>query len=190
MNIQLYRDRLANLQFGVKSLLAVILGLVVALVANGFFMRQVIVQVTPVEVTRPYEVSGSTASPDYYRQMALSLLPLVTNVTPTSVDVGHEAFRRYVRPAGYARIVEALAADAQYIKQYQISRVFWPDQVEQQGGRVTLIGREERRMAGSKVAEEERAYTLVMRVKDYHVEVDDFQVASAAEYRQSRLAVR
>lgn len=190
MDIRLYRDRLANLQFGVKSLLAVILGLVAALIANGFFTRQVVVQVAPVEVSRPYELTSGSASPAYYRQMALSLVPLLANVTPSSVDVSHEAFRRYLAPTAYGPIAEALAADAQYIKQYQVSRVFWPDQVEQEKDRVTLIGREHRMIGHNKVAEEERAYTLRLRIRDFQVQVVDLAVADAAEYRKSRVAAR
>jgi type IV conjugative transfer system protein TraE len=190
MDIRVYRDRLANLEFGVKALLVVVLGLIAALIANGLFTRQVVVQVTPVEVTRPYELTAQSASPEYYRQMALSLVALITNVTPASVDVSHEAFRRYVAPAVYGRISEALAADAQYVKQYQIARVFWPEQVEQDRDRVTLLGREQRVIGHNKVAEEERAYTMRLRIRDWRVQVDDLAVESADEHRRGQLARR
>lgn len=185
MDIRIYRDKLANLEFGVKALLAVILGLVVALIANGFFTRQVVVHVAPVEVSRPYELTGQSASPDYYRQMALSLIALLANVTPSSVDTSHEALRRYLAPSAYGPIAEALAADAQYIKQYQIARVFWPDQVEAQGDRVTLIGREHRMIGHSKVAEEERVYTMRLRVRDWQVQVVDLAVENADDRRRA-----
>jgi type IV conjugative transfer system protein TraE len=190
MDIRLYRNRLANLDFGVKALLAVVLGLVVALITNGLFTRQVVVQVTPVEVTRPYELTAQSASPEYYRQMALSLVPLIANVTPASVDVSHEAFRRYVASTVYGTIAEALAADAQYVKQYQIARVFWPEQVEQDRDRVTLLGREQRVIGHNKVAEEERAYTMRLRIRDWRVQVEDLVVESADEHRRGQLARR
>jgi type IV conjugative transfer system protein TraE len=186
VNITVYRDKLANLEFGVKALLLVVLGLVVALIANGFFARQVVVHVAPVDVTRPYEVTDRSASPEYLKQMALSLTPLFANVTPSSVDVSHAAFRRYLAPRAYGAISEALTADAQYIKQYQVARVFWPDQVEQQGDRVTLIGREHRMIGHNKVAEEERAYTLRLQMRDWQVQVVDLAVMDAGEYRESR----
>lgn len=176
MDIRIYRDKLANLEFGVKSLLAVILGLVIALIANGFFTRQVVVHVAPVEMTRPYELTEKSASPDYYRQISLSLVSLVANVTPSSVDLQHEALRRYLAPSVYGSISEALSADAQYIKQYQVSRVFWPEQVKTEGDRVTLIGLEHRIIGHAKVAEEHRAYTLRMRVQDWRVQVVELAV--------------
>lgn len=190
MDIRVYRDKLAQLQFGNKALVIVVLGLVIALIANGLFTRQVIVHVAPVEVSRSYELTGNGASPDYYRQIALSLVALLADVTPESVDVSHAAFRRYLAPAAYGPVAEGLAADAQYIKQYQIARVFWPNQVEQQGDRITLLGREHRMMGHNKVAEEERAYTLRLQVRDWQVQVVELAVESADEYRRARLAAR
>jgi type IV conjugative transfer system protein TraE len=190
VDIKLYRDKLKNLEFNNKALLAIVLSLAIALVTNGFFARQVIVHVAPVELTRPYEMTERSASQEYLRQMALSLMPLVANVTPTSVDVSHEAFRRYLTPRAFGGVSEALAADAQYIKQYQVARVFWPEQVDvdQQGNRVTLIGREHRMIGRVKVAEEERVYVLSFDVRDWRAQVADFAVLDAVEYRKSVMA--
>lgn len=178
---------MANLEFGTKALVIIVIGLIVALVTNGFFSRQVVVHVVPIDPVRGYEITSNAASEDYYRQMALSIIQLVANVTADSVDFSHEAFRRYLSPEIYGPTSEALTADARYIKQYRMARAFWPSQIEQQGERITLIG-VERRSIGNKTVEEQRAYTLGLKIRDWRVQITEFSVENAAERQQHAMA--
>jgi conjugal transfer pilus assembly protein TraE len=179
MDIKLYRDRLANAE--AKTLIqgVVIVGLVVALIANGFFRRQVLLHVVPVTVSEEYTVSESDASPEYRKQIALTLVGLVANVTPASVQLQHEAFRRYMTPEAFGRLSEALAGDAAYIKQYHLSRVFFPESATVDGERVTLFGQEHRYIGHNKVAEEHRGYQLAVRVRGWRIQVNDLVVGDA-----------
>lgn len=183
MDIKLYRERLANAEARTWILGLLALGLVLALIANGLFRRTVILHVAPAQVTQPYELTATTASPAYLRQMALSVVALVADVTPASVTVSHEAFRRYVTPERFGVISEALAADAAYVKQYHLSRVFFPETIQIEGTRVTLLGTEHRYIGHNKVAEEGRGYQVQLRIRDWQVQVEDLVVGDDTHFK-------
>lgn len=184
MDMKLYRDKLANASAGVVILGAISVLLAGALIANGFFRRSEILHVVPVEVTRPYEVGRDAMSPDYLRQMALSLIPHLANVTPASVEVSHEMIRRYLAPESFGHLSEALAQDADYVKRHHLNRVFFPDSVLIEGNRVILLGQEHRFIGHNKVAEESRAYALTLRIRDWKVEILDVGADDAAHYQR------
>ncbi|HXF91857.1 MAG TPA: TraE/TraK family type IV conjugative transfer system protein [Nitrospiraceae bacterium] len=75
------------------------IGLVLALIANGLYRRVEILHVVPASVSRDYLVtSDGKVSDEYRRQIAPTLLPFITNVTPRSVEFGHTVVLRYVAP--------------------------------------------------------------------------------------------
>jgi conjugal transfer pilus assembly protein TraE len=156
------------------------IGLVLALMANGLYRRVEILHVVPASVSQEYLVtSDGNVSDEYRRQIALTLLPFVTNVTPRSVEFGHTVLLRYVAPEQYGMMSEGLGAERIYIVGNNLNRVFFPDATEIVGDDVIISGLERRFSGSILVAEEEREYHLTLRFKDFKPEI----VAISSQHR-------
>ena len=171
MKMSVWSGRLEQSNFINKALMALLLVLGLALVANGMFRRNVVVHVSPPVVQHEYWASGMEGSDEYFKAMGTTLLTWVTNVTPRNVDYFHSQFLNYVETAKYGPMAVALAGDSTDVKGQGLSRVFFPEKVfvRNEGGvtEVTLIGREKWWLASTAAKDRQRAYVLGMRVVDY-----------------------
>ncbi|MEW6542465.1 MAG: TraE/TraK family type IV conjugative transfer system protein [Nitrospirota bacterium] len=171
MNWTLYRDHLANARTLNTLLMVIVVGLVVALIANGFYRRTVVLHVAPVSVEREYWASSNQASDQYKKEIALSLIPYVANVSPASVRLGHQTFLRYVAEEAYGQLSEALRADEEYVTKNNLNRFFSPEYARVSGDEVVLGGKERRFIGHTQVAEEDREYRIVLKFTDWRVHV-------------------
>jgi conjugal transfer pilus assembly protein TraE len=187
MRLKLYHDLLANARAWNWILLALVAGLVIALIANGFFRRTVILHVAPTTIAKDYWASASQSSDEYKKQIALSLIPYVADVSPASVRLGHSTFLRYVAAESYGRLSEALGVDEEYIIKYNLNRHFTPEYARVMGDEVILGGRETRYIGHVKVAEEDREYRLVLKTVGWQVQVVDL-TAGLFTRRESQAA--
>ena len=148
------------------------IGLVLALIANGLFRRVEILHVVPASVSQEYLItSDGKVSDEYRRQIALTFLPFIANVTPRSVEFGHTVFLRYVAPEQYGAMSEGLGAERIYIVGNNLNRVFFPEATEIVGDGVIISGLERRFSGSILVAEEEREYHITLRFKDFKPEI-------------------
>lgn len=173
MQWALYKDHLANARTLNTVLVVVALGLIVALIANGLFRRTVVLHVAPVSVEQEYWASANQASDEYKKQIALSLLPYVANVSPASVKLGHQTFLKYVTEEAFGRLGEALGADEDYIVKHNLNRSFAAEYARVVGDEVILGGRERRYIGHTQVADEDREYRMVLRLTGWKVQVAD-----------------
>lgn len=171
MDWKLYREHLANARASNLILVLVVIGLVCALIANGIFRRTVIVHVAPVSISSEYWASSNQASEQYKKEIALSLIPYVANVSPASVKLGHQTFLRYVAEDAYGALSEALRADEEYIVKNNLNRFFAPEYARVVDDEVILGGKERRFIGHTQVAEEDREYRLLLRIVDWRVQV-------------------
>jgi conjugal transfer pilus assembly protein TraE len=173
MKWTLYRDHLANARAQNIIQLVIIAGLLVALVANGMFRRTVVLHVAPVSVEHDYWASANQASEEYKKQIALSLIPYVANVSPASVKLGHATFLKYVAEDAFGRLSEALGADEEYVSKHNLNRFFSPEYARVVDNEVILGGKERRYIGHTQVAEENREYRLVLKLTGWKVQISD-----------------
>ena len=168
MNWKLYGDQLADSR--TKTLvfagLAVVLAL--ALLANGLFRGGTVVVMVPPEIDREMWAAGNSASPEYLTKVAMSMISYLATVHPESVDLSFKTFMGYVHPDVAGAIQERLKADKAYIIDRQMSRSFFPTQVQVVKDTVSLIGLERRYIAGTLVKDgEKRYYRLKIKMQDW-----------------------
>jgi len=187
MRLTIYQDRLANARTWNWILLVLVVGLVIALIANGIFRRTVILHVAPTTIAKDYWASASQSSDEYKKQIALSLIPYVADVSPASVRLGHATFLRYVAAEAYGRLSEALGVDEEYIVKYNLNRHFTPEYARVLDDEVILGGRETRYIGRVKVAEEDREYRLVLKTVGWQIQVVDL-TAGLFTRRESQAA--
>jgi conjugal transfer pilus assembly protein TraE len=160
MKIELWKSKIHNGQVMTYVLLACVIGLIVALIANGMFRKNVILHVAPTEIGQPYWASSMGSSEEYRKQIALSLLGWVANVTPGSVDYTHKLFLQYVSPDHYGLLGEDLGVEALYIKKNNLNRVFFPLATRVTDDEVIIQGTERRSVGSMQTQEEEREYHI------------------------------
>jgi type IV conjugative transfer system protein TraE len=177
MKWELFADQLADSR--VKSMFFMALSgvLAVALVANGMFRGSTVVVMVPPEVDREMWAAGNIASPEYMTKIAMPLVAYLSNVHPDSVELSFNTFMGYVAPEVSGAIRERLNADKRYVVARQMSRAFYPKQVQVVKDEVTLIGLEKRFIAGTLVADsDKRYYRLKIRMNNWKPEIVAFDV--------------
>ncbi len=168
MNLKLYVDQLtdARAKTGIFIGLSVLLG--VALVVNGLFRGGTVVVMVPPEIDREMWAAGNSASPEYMTKIAMPIIGYLANVHPESVDLSYKTFMGFVHPDVAGTIQERLNADVAFIKDRQMSRSFFPTQVQVVKDTVTLIGLERRYIAGTLVKDnDKRFYRVQIRMDNW-----------------------
>lgn len=97
--------------------------------------------ITPPVVSKTFWVEGSSLDPVYVEQMALWLVPLRLDVSPSNVDYQHQLFLQYVKPSAHGVLQGDLAVEAARIKRDNIAQVFYPTSVEIKGLQAVVTGR-------------------------------------------------
>lgn len=163
MNIELWKSKLHNAQ--VLNLLFASLAIVlaVALVANGFFRQNVAVHVVPINPTQEYWANAMGGDEYYKKSIAMAMLPWIANVTPASVDFHHRQLLQWVPSSHYGLMSESLGAEAVYVKNNNLSRVFFVTASRVDGDVAVFEGLERRFVGKSEIREEEREYRISMR---------------------------
>lgn len=167
MKLDLWKSKIHNgmmLTYGMTGL-AILLA--VALVANGMFRRNTILHVVPFQVTHEYWASATESSEEYRKQVALSLLSWVSNVTPLSVEYTHKLFLQYVPPDQYGEWSENFGAEAVYVKKNNLNRVFFPTATRVTEDEVIIQGMERRFVGKTETQEEEREYHVKLRMEGW-----------------------
>ena len=167
MKIELWKSKLHSGKMLNYFLAAVCAGLVMALIANGLLRSNVIFHVAPMQIEKGYWASATEGSDQYRKAIALSLLPWVANVTPASVDYTHKLFLDYVPPDVNGLMSESLGAEALYIKNNNLNRVFYPNATRVNGDEVIIQGLERRFVGKTETQEEEREYHLALKFVDW-----------------------
>ena len=167
MKIELWKSKIHNGQVMTYILAACVLGLVVALIANGMFRRNTILHVVPMEIGQPYWASSMESSEEYRKQIALSILGWVSNVTPVTVDYTHKLFLQYVPPDQYGSLGEDLGVEALYVKKNNLNRVFFPSATRVTDDEVVIQGMERRFVGKTETQEEEREYHVKLRMEGF-----------------------
>lgn len=168
MNLKLYVDQLtdARAKTGIFIGLSVLLG--VALVTNGLFRGGTVVVMVPSEIDREMWAAGNSASPEYMTKIAMPIIGYLSNVHPESVDLSYKTFMGFVHPDVAGAIQERLNADVAFIKDRQMSRSFFPTQVQVVKDTVTLIGLERRYISGTLVKDnDKRFYRVQIRMDNW-----------------------
>jgi conjugal transfer pilus assembly protein TraE len=167
MKIELWKSKIHNGQVMTYLLGLCVLGLVVALIANGMFRRNTILHVVPMEIGQPYWASSMESSEEYRKQIALSIVGWVSNVTPVTVDYTHKLFLQYVPPDQYGTLSEDLGVEALYVKKNNLNRVFFPSATRVTDDEVIIQGMERRFVGKTETQEEEREYHVRLRMEGF-----------------------
>ncbi len=168
MNFQLYADQLADSRVKTLVFAGLSIVLALALLANGVFRGGTVVVMVPPEVDREMWAAGNTASPEYLTKVAMPLISYLSNVHPESVELSFKTFMGFVHPSVAGDLQERLNADKAYIVDRQMSRSFFPTQVQVVKDTVTLIGTERRYIAGTLVKDNDRRYYRIkIKMQDW-----------------------
>jgi type IV conjugative transfer system protein TraE len=168
MKLQLYADQLADSRIKTLVFAGISIVLALALLANGLFRGGTVVVMVPPEVDREMWAAGNTASPEYLTKIAMPLISYLSTVHPESVELSFKTFMGFVHPSVAGEIQERLNADKAYIIDRQMSRSFFPTQVQVVKDTVTLIGTERRYIAGTLVKDnDKRYYRIKIKMQDW-----------------------
>ena len=175
MKIELWKSKIHNGQVMTYVLSACVIGLIVALIANGLYRKNVILHVAPMEIGQPYWASSMESSEEYRKQIALSILGWVANVTPVTVDYTHKLFLQYVPPDQYGLLGQDLGVEALYVKKNNLNRVFFPLATRVTDDEVIIQGMERRFVGSMQTQEEEREYHIKLRMEGFKPWVVSFK---------------
>jgi conjugal transfer pilus assembly protein TraE len=127
------------------QLLVAVLALTSLLLALHIFLHQDRERVTflPPQIERGFWVEADRVSRDYLDQMALFVLQLAYNVTPSSVDFQNAALLKYAAPEAHGALEKAGRLAAERVKRDQVTTLFSPRSVLHDQGdalRVAVAG--------------------------------------------------
>ena len=127
------------------QLLVKVLALTSLLLALYVFLHQDRERVTflPPQIERGFWVEADRVSRDYLDQMALFVLQLAYNVTPSSVDFQNTALLKYAAPEAHGALEKAGRLAAERVKRDQVATLFSPRSVLHDKGdalRVAVTG--------------------------------------------------
>ena len=113
------------------QLLVAVLALTSLLLALHVFLHQDRERVTflPPQIERGFWVEADRVSRDYLDQMALFVLQLAYNVTPSSVDFQNAALLKYAAPEAHGALEKAGRLAAERVKRDQVTTLFSPRSV-------------------------------------------------------------
>ncbi|MCP5279430.1 MAG: type IV conjugative transfer system protein TraE [Thiobacillus sp.] len=113
------------------QLLVAVLALASLLLALHVFLHQDRDRVTflPPQIERGFWVEADRVSRDYLDQMALFVLQLAYNVTPSSVDFQNAALLKYAAPEAHGALEKAGRLAAERVKRDQVTTLFSPRSV-------------------------------------------------------------
>ena len=172
MEWKVFGDQLADARIKTVVFAGLSGVLALALLANGLFRGGTVVVMVPPEVDREMWAAGNTASPEYMTKIAMPIIGYLSNVHPESVDLSFRTFMGFVHPDAAGGIQERLNADKLYITERQLSRSFFPTQVQVVKDTVTLIGIERRYIAGTLVKDnDKRFYRIKIKMQDFKLMV-------------------
>jgi len=137
-----------------------ILILVLTVLIEGFFIMELsrqerIVLIPPgIGEAGKSWVNEKNASPEYFEQMTLFLLPLVADFHPRNIEAQIPTFLRFVVPEQYGAVKTQLVSQAERAKRNDMAQVFYIQQVEvkEKTARATGIMR---RFVGKSLTSEE-----------------------------------
>lgn len=179
MKLQRFRSSLAAAQWSGKLWLAV--AAVMAL-SNLFLawhtvlndVREKTVFVPPA-FKQPFWVQGDEASPEYLTQVGEWFASLMLSYTPKNLDYRIQTFLRYASPDAYGVLQTQLNAEAERIKQHEMSAMFFPIDAKVRGNYVAIIGQQILRVGKEIVSEKRIAYRMKFQLQGGLVHITEFQ---------------
>ncbi|OGP32488.1 MAG: type IV conjugative transfer system protein TraE [Deltaproteobacteria bacterium GWC2_56_8] len=180
MKLQKYVESWENALRENRFYKLVILLLLAAIIANGYFRRDKAVVITPPEIKKEFWISPNRASDEYVEQMSLFFITFVSNISPDNVKYFHQVFSKYLTSDAYSRVKNTLAGEAEYIKKNNISQSFIPGTVTIGKNGVVLITGEQRRFIGNEEVKKGRVtYRLNVVFKNWTLNIDDYNIIEA-----------
>ncbi len=167
-----------QLQRGVAAgLVAIILVLSIALVR-----RDVRIELVPSPLAGTTQLSAEAASGELKLAWGLSIVNLIGNVSPRNAPFLQKTLPAYFAPQLYARLVDALEAQAKQIGDEQLSVRFVPTSSRWDESRQRVVISGDITTSGVRGTSEQslRTYELGFVVRDYRVLVDAFEVYEGA----------
>ncbi len=140
----IYDQRLIFQTIRAQGLLAIVLLLSVA---NSMLIYKLVTTennektiIEPMVTTKTYWVEGNQSSPEYIEQMGLTVINLLNNISPLSIDYQIERVLAITSPKYYGALKVQLNKDAARIKLRDMSTTFHPIEVRLKGNDVAFIG--------------------------------------------------
>ena len=179
MKLQRFRSSLAAAQWSGRLWFAV--AAVMAL-SNLFLawhtmmndVREKTVFVPPA-FEQPFWVQGNEASPEYLTQVGEWFASLMLSYTPKNLDYRIQTFLRYASPDAYGVLHTQLTAEAERIKQHEMSAMFFPIDAKVRGNFVAIIGQQILRVGKEIVSEKRIAYRMKFQLQGGFVHITEFQ---------------
>lgn len=177
MQIKKYLEKWENSLRENRFYKLIIIGLLIAIVSNGYFRRDKTVIITPPEIKKEFWISPNKASDEYTEQMSLFFVTFCSNISPGNVKYFHQIFSKYLTPENYGKIRESLSAEEEYIKKNNISQSFLPGAVSiLKNGEVLITGEQRRFIGNEEVRKEKVTYRLKLVLKNWNLYIDDYGV--------------
>ncbi|MFX4226366.1 MAG: TraE/TraK family type IV conjugative transfer system protein [Porticoccaceae bacterium] len=129
----------------------------------------------PPKLTKEASVSADKADAEYLRHLALFFASLLGNTTPAQVDQVSTLIEPYLAPSIRNAVVVGLQADAENLKQNNISRQFVVSNsyFEEKTGKSFVYGNEYVSGSADKREREEKTYEFVISIRNYMPVLDD-----------------
>lgn len=133
----------------------------------GFLLHVLITSLSPGEkvilvppMTKEAKITGKKVNNEYLEEMALFFVPYIANIHPKTVDETVDFFLRYVGQEHYGELKSTFKAEAQRIKQQEISQVFYPKKTSVSGNTVVIDGQLRRYIGEIKTSEVPYRYEI------------------------------
>ncbi len=85
--------------------------------------------VAPPDITKDFWISTNGFGPAYLEQMGTFIAYMALNSTPATLAFQANLLKPYLAPGAYGKITSSLAAKRKRFARYQISTLFYPNQI-------------------------------------------------------------
>jgi len=83
----------------------------------------------PPDITKDFWISTNGFGPSYLEQMGTYIAYMVLNSTPASMNFQMAQLKPYLAPQAYGKMTAELTAKHKRFARYQISTIFYPNQI-------------------------------------------------------------
>jgi len=154
----------------------IVILMLLAIIAIGSVILQSdpIVVLAPPEIKDKMRIERQSASPEYYREMAVFFSILAGNLSPQNAAFNVEALLKYVHPSVFAEVKNVLMGQVVGVIKNQVTQAYYPDRAEVNGSTVLVSGMLSRKVANSTPVVERLDYQMRINIRDYKAYLEEF----------------
>lgn len=150
-----------------KNAIIVALSISTLVCAMGWYQKDQVVRLVPLNLSTTESVGSSTATPGYKQAYALMVAQLVGNITPSNADFVKKSLGDLLSPAAYRTIERSLSDQVEDIKRDSLTVSFEPRQIQVEGptNKIFVTGEFASQGVSGKPQQFTRTYEMIVDVR-------------------------